>query len=162
MNSAQTLIEQFLYKEGECCDNRSWDEYLALYDKNCEFYMPQWLTPTEYTTDPRTQLAYIYYKNRDGLEDRVFRLRTQKAASTLPPFRTTHILANIRPREEGDGIWAVKANWVTHYYRSGEAGCFFGWSEYSLKRQGSDFRIMKKKSIILNDNIKHVIDFYHV
>lgn len=162
MSSAQTLIEQFLYKEGECCDTRNWEEYLALYDQDCEFYMPQWLTPTEYTTDPRTQLAYIYYKNRDGLEDRVFRLRTQKAASTLPPFRTAHMLSNIRPREEADGIWAVKANWATHYYRSGEAGCFFGWSEYSLRTRGPDFRIMKKKSIILNDNIKHVIDFYHV
>jgi anthranilate 1,2-dioxygenase (deaminating, decarboxylating) small subunit len=160
--STKERIEQFLYKEAECCDTRDWDGYLALYDEGCEFYLPQWLTATEYTTDPKTQLAYIYYKNRDGLEDRVFRLRTNKAASTQPPFRTAHMISNVRPREIGDAVWIVKANWATHFFRSGEAGCFFGWSEYTLKAEQSDFRIMKKKSVILNDRIKHVIDFYHV
>lgn len=162
MNSVQNQIEQFLYSEAACCDARDWDGYLAHYDENCEYYLPQWKSETEYTTDPKTELAYIYYSNRSGLEDRVFRLRTNKSASAIPPFRTVHMLSNIRPTESTDGTWHVKANWVTHFYRNGDTGCFFGWSEYTLKAGGGPWKILKKKSILLNDRINHVIDFYHV
>lgn len=162
MTFLQERIEQFLYKEAAYCDARDWHAYLELYDENCEYYIPQWLSETDYTTDPRTQLAYIYYKDRSGLEDRIFRLRTNRSAASQPPFRTAHLINNVRVEELADHRCAVNANWITHFYRSGDAGYFFGWSEYLLKQDGDSWRIARKKAVILNDRINHVIDFYHV
>lgn len=162
MGSIQERIEQFLYTEAAYCDARDWDAYLALYDEGCEYYVPLWLTETEPTADPSKQLAYIYYKNRSGLEDRVFRLRTNKSAASQPPFRTMHAISNVRPQENPDKTWQVKANWITHFSRGDETGCFFGWSEYLLKPDGKSWKILKKKVILLNDRINHVIDFYHL
>lgn len=162
MASPVETIEKFLFREAEYCDGRDWDAYLALYDQNCEYHVPQWDSETRYTSDPRSEMSYIYYSDRSGLEDRVFRLRTNKAASALPPFRTVHMLSNIRPAPNADGTWGVKVNWVTHYYRKDMEGCVFGWSEYKLKPTGTSWKILRKHVVLLNDNVSHVLDFYHL
>lgn len=155
-------IEQFLYREAEYCDNRDWDAYLALYDEHCEYHVPQWDSEVRYTSDPLSEMSHIYYPDRSGLEDRVFRLRTNKAASALPPFRTAHMLSNIRPRAHEDGTWGVKVNWVTYFYRRQMDGCFFGWADYKLKPTGASWKILRKHVVLLNDNVSHVLDFYHL
>jgi anthranilate 1,2-dioxygenase (deaminating, decarboxylating) small subunit len=155
-------IEQFLFREAEYCDSRDWDAYLELYDENCEYHVPQWDSETQYTTDPRSQMSLIYYDDRTGLEDRVLRLRTNKAASAIPPFRTAHMLSNIRPRANADGTWNVKVNWATHFYRRETLGCFFGWCEYTLAPAGDSWKILRKHIVLLNDNVSHVLDFYHL
>jgi anthranilate 1,2-dioxygenase (deaminating, decarboxylating) small subunit len=155
-------IEQFLFRAAEYCDSRNWDAYLALYDENCEYHVPQWDSEMRYTRDPHSEMSLIYYNDRSGLEDRVFRLRTNKAASALPPFRTAHMLSNIRPRANADGTCDVKLNWSTHYYRREMGGCFFGWAEYRLRPDGGSWKIMRKHVVLLNDNVSHVLDFYHL
>lgn len=155
-------IEQFLFRAAEYCDSRNWDAYLALYDENCEYHVPQWDCEIRYTSDPHSEMSHIYYNDRSGLEDRVFRLRTNKAASALPPFRTAHMLSNIRPRTNADGTCDVKLNWSTHYYRRDMGGCFFGWAEYRLRPDGDSWKIMRKHVVLLNDNVSHVLDFYHL
>jgi anthranilate 1,2-dioxygenase (deaminating, decarboxylating) small subunit len=107
-------------------------------------------------------MSLIYYSRRAGLEDRVFRIRTGKAASTLPLPRTVHLISNVRIRSsEGDLVEAA-ANWVTHYHRNGIAGHFFGTADYTLRRHEGDWRILRKKVALLNDRINQVLDFYHV
>lgn len=162
MAAPAETIEQFLFREAEYCDNRDWDAYLALYDEHCEYHVPQWDSETRYTADPSSEMSYIYYSDRSGLEDRVFRLRTNKAASALPPFRTVHMLSNIRPRANVDDTWDVKVNWVTHFYRREMSGSFFGWTEYRLKPAGASWKILRKHVVLLNDTVSHVLDFYHL
>lgn len=162
MAAPSETIEQFLYREAELCDNRDWDAYLDLYDEQCEYHVPQWDSETRYTSDPGSEMSYIYYSDRTGLEDRVLRLRTNKAASAQPPFRTAHMLTNIRPRKNSDDTWAVKVNWATHYYRQGGEGCFFGWAEYTLRPHAESWKILRKHIVLLNDNVSHVLDFYHL
>lgn len=163
MAAPSEAIEQFLFREAEYCDNRDWDAYLALYDEQCEYHVPQWDTETRYTSDPRSEMSHIYYSDRSGLEDRVFRLRTNKAASALPAFRTVHTVSNIRPSRNADGTWDVKVNWVTHFYRRELEGCFFGWAEYKLRADGAEsWKILRKHVVLLNDNVSHVLDFYHL
>ena len=154
-------IEQFLYCEAELCDAMDWDAYIQLYDEKCEFHLPQWISETEFATDAKTQLSHIYWKSRAGLEDRIFRIRTGRAAAYRPPFRTVHMITNLRPRAAADGAWTVKANWSTHFFRTGTAGVFFGWSEYLLAPHSESWKIARKHVVILNDVVNHVLDFYH-
>lgn len=162
MTNAIQSIEQFLYRKAEYCDRQQWDNYLALFDENSEFHIPQWDSEHVYTTDPKREMSLIYYPNRAGLEDRVFRIRTGKSAACTPMPRTMHLIDNVQASEQEDGIWLVKANWATHFFRFGESECFFGWAEYHLKTDGDSWKILSKHSIVLNDKIRHVLDFYHV
>lgn len=160
--SEEASVTQFLFREAELCDARQWDAYLELYDENCEFYLPQWISETDVANDPKTQLSHIYWRNRAGLEDRIFRINTGRAAAHIPPFRTVHMLTNIRPRRADGGSWTVKNNWCTHFFRVGKADSFFGWAEYLLSPNGESWKIARKQAVILNDTINHVLEFYHV
>ncbi|PXB87898.1 benzoate 1,2-dioxygenase small subunit, partial [Pseudomonas aeruginosa] len=92
----QYRVEQFLYRHAELCDAQDWDGYLAQFDEQCEFHLPQWESEQRYTRDPKREMSLIYYPSRAGLEDRVFRIRTGKAASTVPMPRTLHQIGNVR------------------------------------------------------------------
>jgi len=162
VSNQQKSIEQFLFQEAELADNKSWDNYLDLYDENCEFHIPQWDSEHVYTTDPKTEMSLMYYASRAGLEDRVFRIRTNQSAACSPLPRTLHLVNNVRAVENTDATWGVNTNWVTHYYRFGQAEIFFGRTEYILKPHDESWKILRKHALILNDNIKHVLDFYHV
>jgi anthranilate 1,2-dioxygenase (deaminating, decarboxylating) small subunit len=155
-------IEQFLFLEAELCDQQDWQNYLELYDESCEFHVPQWDSEHVFTTDPLSEMSLMYYKTRAGLEDRVFRLGTGQSAASEPLPRTVHMISNIRSLELEDGYYQVKCNWMTNYFHHNEAGNFFGWSEYKLRPHHDSWRIAKKHVVILNDTIKHVLDFYHI
>lgn len=158
----QHRIEQFLYRACELCDAQDWDAYLALFDEQCEFHLPQWDSEHVYTRDPKREMSLIYYASRAGLEDRVFRIRTGKAASTVPMPRTLHSISNVRIAEQADGQLEVWANWHTLFHRLGESGQFFGHVTYRLKPHGDSWRITRKHILLLNDRINAVLDFYHL
>ena len=158
----QYQIEQFLYEKSALCDAQDWDAYLDLFDEQCEYHLPQWDSEHEYTRDPKRGMSLIYYSNRSGLEDRVFRIRTGKAASTIPMPRTLHQISNVRITEREDGQLEVTAGWQTLYYRLGQAEHFFGHATYHLKPSGESWKITRKHMVLLNDTINSVLDFYHL
>jgi anthranilate 1,2-dioxygenase (deaminating, decarboxylating) small subunit len=162
MSELQHSIEQFFYRKAELCDAQAWDEYLDLFDEQSEFHVPQWDGEHVYTTDPKRGLSLIYYANRSGLEDRVFRLRTGKSAASTPLPRTSHQISNVQAASQADGIVEVKVNWATFYVRHGEVGSFFGRATYRLRPDGESWKIMRKHVLLLNDRINAVLDFYHL
>ncbi|SDH81229.1 anthranilate 1,2-dioxygenase small subunit [Pseudomonas panipatensis] len=158
----QYRVEQFLYRNAERCDAQDWDAYLQMFAEDSEFHVPQWDSEHVYTTDPKRGMSLIYYANRGGLEDRVFRIRTGKAASTIPMPRTLHQIDNVRIAERADGELEVRANWHTLFYRLGNAGQFFGHVTYHLRPAGDTWLIRRKHVLLLNDCIDSVLDFYHL
>ncbi|GAB6403140.1 anthranilate 1,2-dioxygenase small subunit [Pseudomonas sp. MHK4] len=158
----QHRIEQFFYRNAELCDAQDWDAYLDMFSEDSEFHLPQWDSEHVYTTDPKNSMSLIYYSNRGGLEDRVFRIRTGKAASTIPMPRTLHQISNVRITELADGDLEVKVNWHTLYYRLQAAEQFFGLATYRLCPDGEDWKIARKHVLLLNDTINSVLDFYHL
>lgn len=107
-------------------------------------------------------MSLIYYPSRAGLEDRVFRIRTGKAASTVPMPRTLHQIGNVRIAEEGEGLLRVRVNWQTLFQRLDQTGSFFGHATYRLKPHGETWLIARKHIVLLNDRIDSVLDFYHL
>ena len=57
--------------ESACLDERRWDEWLALFAADCEYWVPTWVTEERLADDPQSQLSQIYYSSRAGLEDRI-------------------------------------------------------------------------------------------
>ena len=64
---------ELIYRESMLLDQHQWEEWLSLYSTDAVFWMPSWGSESELITDPELELNLIYFKNRDGLEDRVFR-----------------------------------------------------------------------------------------
>jgi anthranilate 1,2-dioxygenase (deaminating, decarboxylating) small subunit len=162
MSDLQHRLEQFFYRKAELCDRRDWDAYLDMFDESAEFHIPQWDSEHVFTTDPKREMSMIYYANRAGLEDRVYRIRTGKSAASSPMPRTLHLINNVRITENNAAQLEVKTNWVTHHYRFGIAECFFGEATYCLKPVGDSWKITRKHVVLLNDQINAVLDFYHV
>jgi 3-phenylpropionate/cinnamic acid dioxygenase small subunit len=81
-------------REARLLDERRFEEWLALYTPDCEYWVPAWHDDAP-TTDPRTELSLIYYTSRKGLEERVWRITSGlSAASNLIP-RTAHLVASV-------------------------------------------------------------------
>lgn len=158
----QYRVEQFFYQLSAHCDNKDWDAYLSLFSEDSEFHLPQWDSEHVYTTDPKTSMSLIYYPNRGGLEDRVFRLRTGKAASATPLPRTVHLINNVRLQALPGGDLQATVNWNTLYHRLQISEQFFGFATYKLRPSGDSWLVSRKHVVLLNDTINSVLDFYHL
>lgn len=104
----------------------------------------------------------MYYPRRDGLEDRVFRIRTGKSAASTPPPRTGHNLSNLEILENGDNACTVQYNWVTYTTRHNVVDHYFGTTTCRLVRLDANIRIQKKTILLKSDYIHQVVDIYHV
>lgn len=152
----------FLYKESRLLDERDWDSWLALYDENVEYWMPAWDDDGELTDDPQTQISLIYYPRRAGLEDRIFRIRTDRSSATIPDTRTAHNITNVEIVSQNGNEVQVRFNWLTSSTRYNHTDHFFGTSFYTLDVSSGSPIIKKKKVVLKTDYIRHVIDIYHI
>jgi 3-phenylpropionate/cinnamic acid dioxygenase small subunit len=155
---------ELVHREARLLDEQRWDEWLALYAEDCEYWMPAWKADGTPTMDPKTELSHIYYASRAGLEDRVVRIRSGKSAASTPMPRTVHILGSVLPLESSADRVRLASAWVTHVYfpRSRESHAFFGRSEHELALRGGELRIAKKKILLQNDYIPTMLDVYCV
>jgi benzoate/toluate 1,2-dioxygenase subunit beta len=156
-------IEAFLYKEARCLDDRDWDGWLAHYAKDTVFWMPAWDDDDELTEDPQKEISLIYYGQKQGLEDRVFRIRTDRSSATsLPEPRTNHNITNVEILEQGPGYCKIRFNWVNLSFRYKTTDSYFGTSFYTIDTSGPEMLISNKKVVLKNDYIHHVVDIYHI
>ena len=66
----------------------------------------------------RREISLIWYGNKGGLEDRVFRIKTERSSATsLPEPRTSHNISNVEILEQAGGICKLRFNWFTFSYR---------------------------------------------
>lgn len=155
-------IQAFLYREGRLLDDREWDEWLALYRKDAEFWMPAWDDDDQLTRDPHSEISLIYYPNRDGLEDRVYRIKTERSGASTPEPRTTHQVTNLEILSQDGDTMELRFNWHTLSHRYKKTDSFFGTCFYSLDVSGETPLITRKVVQLNNDYIHQVIDVYHV
>ncbi len=155
-------ICQFLYREARFLDDRQWDEWVECYAENVEYWMPCWTDDDELSKDPQTEVSLIYYPNRHGLEDRVFRIKTERSSASLPETRTNHAVTNIEVlADRGDEV-DVRYNFHTLCHRYRKTDTYFGVIYVTLKKVADDLKISKKKIVLKNDYIRQVIDIYHI
>lgn len=162
MTADYNAICAFLYREARHLDDREWDAWLTHYAPEVEFWMPAWDDDDKLTEDPQTQISLIYYANRDGLEDRVFRIKTERSSASLPETRTNHMLTNVEVlAERGDEV-DVRYNFHTLAHRYKVTDHFFGTVYVTLARRDDGWLITRKKIALKSDYIRQVIDIYHI
>jgi benzoate/toluate 1,2-dioxygenase beta subunit len=156
-------VQAFLYAEARALDDRDWDAWLACYAPQATFHMPAWDDDDTLTEDPQTEISLIYYGSKQGLEDRVFRIRTERSSATsLPEPRTSHNISNVEIVEQGEGYAKIRFNWLNLSFRYKTTDSYFGTSHYTLGTSGDELQITAKKVVLKNDYIHHVVDIYHI
>ncbi len=154
---------QFLYREARFLDDKLWDDWLALYAPEAEFWMPSWDDDDQLVSDPMREVSLIYYPHKGGLEDRVFRIRTERSSATsLPEPRTGHNITNVEILAQDGVTCTLRFNWFTLNFRYKTVDTYFGTSTYTLNIGGPTPLITKKYVVLKNDYIHHVIDIYHI
>lgn len=162
MTITYEAVRDFLYREARYLDDKQWDEWLELYAVDASFWMPSWDDNDELTEDPQREISLIWYGNRTGLEDRIFRIKTERSSASIPDTRTSHNLSNIELLEQADGLCKVRFNWHTLSFRYKTVDSYFGSSFYTLDMRGENPLIKAKKVILKNDYVRQVIDVYHL
>ncbi|MDO5638866.1 MAG: benzoate 1,2-dioxygenase small subunit [Neisseria sp.] len=155
-------IRAFLYREARLLDDEQWDDWLECYHENASFWMPAWDDDDTLTEDPQREISLIYYPDRGGLEDRVFRIKTDRSSATMPDTRTSHNLSNIELEAQDGDVVTVRFNWHTLSHRYQTNYTHFGYSRYVIDFSDGLPKIMSKYVVLKNDYIHHVIDIYHI
>jgi len=155
-------ICSFLYREARLLDDRDWDAWLECYAQDVEYWMPAWTDDDELTRDPHSEISLIYYANRQGLEDRVYRLKTERSSASTPEARTSHAISNVEILAERAGQVDLRYNWHTLSHRMKQTNQFFGTAYCTLDIGSDAIRILKKNIVLKNDYIHQVVDIYHL
>lgn len=155
-------VSAFLYREARHLDERQWESWLELYTADVDYWMPAWDDDDQLTEDPNSQISLMYYPNRDGLEDRVFRIKTERSSASMPEPRTNHMITNVEILEERDDAVDVRYNFHTLSHRYKITDHFFGTVLATLRKVDGGLLIARKKIVLKNDYIRQVIDVYHV
>lgn len=154
-------IETLVTLDGVLLDEKKFAEWLELYHQHCVFWVPAWDDDLDQqTTDPNLEISLIYYDNRAGLEDRIYRIGTQRSSASRPLFRTAHFTSNLHILEQGENTATVRVSWSTHAYRNHKSVCYFGNTIYKLVAENGQLKIHFKRINLLNDYFEDAVDFY--
>lgn len=162
MSLSYQTICAFLYREARLLDDRDWDAWLTCYAPDASYWMPAWDDDDRITEDPQSEISLIYYPGRDGLEDRVFRIKTERSGASTPEPRTSHSVANVEILAERGAEVDLRYNFHTLSHRYKVTDQFFGTIFVTLRQTGEGLQIAAKKIVLKNDYIRQVIDVYHV
>ena len=164
MTAAISLVDikAFLYREARLLDDEQWDEWLECYHLDAEFWMPSWDDDDTLVTDPQREISLIYYPTRQGLEDRVFRIKTERSSATMPDTRTCHNISNVELEKQDGALCTVRFNWHTLSHRYKTDFSYFGMSRYVIDFSGEHPIILNKYVVLKNDYIHQVLDIYHI
>ena len=155
-------VSQFLYREARFLDDEEWDNWITCYAPTASFWMPSWDNFDKLTEDPQSEISLIYYPDRQGLEDRVFRIKTERSSATMPDTRTCHNIANVEIVSVEGSQATVRFNWNTLSFRYKTNYSYFGMSRYVIDFSGDAPQILSKYVVLKNDYINQVIDIYHL
>ena len=156
-------VEDLLYREALFLDEQRWDDWLALYVDEIEFWAPAWKSEHQPTGDPKAEISLIYMTSKKRLEERVARIRSGKSAAALVLPRTAHSISNILlDDDKTDDLVTVASLCVTHIYDPKRRHQYQTTARYThrLIRHASEWRIQGKKIIVLNDELPSKLDFY--
>jgi 3-phenylpropionate/cinnamic acid dioxygenase small subunit len=140
-------IEQFLYREARYADEHRYAEWESLWTDDGVY----WIPANGDDIDPELQMSIIY-DNRSRIGLRVRQLMTGKRHTQEPQSRLRRIVGNIEVLKAEGRELHVACN--TMIFESALRGDILWASknEFVLRRDGDDFRIVRKKVALVNND----------
>jgi len=83
-------VEQFLFREAQCLDDRQFEDWLALWDGDGRYWVPRF----HRQANPFEQVS-LFWEDKMLREVRVRRVSNPRNWSQQPPTRSSHLVGNI-------------------------------------------------------------------
>lgn len=150
MPDRRTDVEDFLYVEAACLDNRRFRDWLALFAEDCWYWLP--VSPDQ--TERSEGLAHIN-DDRALLEIRVDRLSGTDVIPQQPPSATSRMVGNVQiAAQTGDRIDVRSRLHMIEYrprpYEPDEYRSFAAAVTHILHSTDDGFRIAGKRVDLVN------------
>lgn len=161
---AQAIVSELLAREGLALDRQDWNAWIALFAEDIEYWVPAWKGEDQLVDDVRREVSLIYHDNRSGLEERILRIRTRKSVTAMPLPRTAHMVGNILIATVEETLIEGTASFIVDEYdpRVSKASRQSGLYEFRLVLTEGVWRYRRKKTVLINDLIPTVVDFYNL
>lgn len=141
----QRAVERLLHAEARLLDERRYDEWLALYAADCEYWVPA--SPEQ---DNPLDHVSLFHEDRILMETRVRRLQHRRAHSLIPPVRTSRLVGNVEvTRGEGPDLLADSTFHLVEF-RGGEQRLLAGRYRHRVRVDGAHLRIVSKRVDLIN------------
>ena len=161
-NDLKRDVAELINWETTLLDRREWDDWIDLFAEDAVYWVPTWVDEERTVTDPETQLNLMYFRNRGGIEDRVFRIESRDSYASLPLDRTVHVVSNILVAGvEGDEISAT-ANCLVHSFGKHGAQTRASLYDFKLRKTEAGLKIILKKITLIDDKLEGPVDIYHL
>lgn len=163
-SGALAQVEAVAAREAASLDERRWDDWIALFTPDCEYWVPAWVDEERPSADPRTAISLIYYASRAGLEERVLRIRSGRSVAAMPLRRTMHQFTNFLVTGASAGEITARCSSSCHSYdpHTARTDVLYGATHYTLRRVGAGWKIARKKIVLLNDTLPSSVDVYTI
>ncbi|HHV22257.1 MAG TPA: aromatic-ring-hydroxylating dioxygenase subunit beta [Propionibacterium sp.] len=114
-------VSRFLYDEAQLLDDMEWDAWLSCYHPDTLYWAPvrenRVYRERKFETYPRGTSAH-FEETHIFLQQRVHRLKSQKAWAEEPASRSRHAVSNVRvDRTEDPGAYSVRSNFLVYRTR---------------------------------------------
>jgi 3-phenylpropionate/cinnamic acid dioxygenase small subunit len=157
-------VEEFLWMEADLLDDHKYDEWLALFSKDCRYWMPlrRNVASKEMYADMTKDGPEISWFNNDydTLEKRVRQIQTGVHWADEPLSRVSHMIGNVRILESPNPDEVrVSCRFVFHRNRhQKEESTFFGKRIDTLRREEGQWKILRREvyldeSVLLKKNL---------
>lgn len=133
-------VTRLLNLEARLLDQRRLKEWLALFARDCAYWIPSDVT----VRDPRSTASWEF-NDRRRLEERIERLESGRAWSQIPATRTVHYISNIEIMTIDDVTVHVLCNFQIQTLRGKDTTPRCGWCGYVLHREENRWRIVLKR-----------------
>ena len=156
-------IEQFLFDEAWCLDERRFDDWLALFTDDASYWMPTRRAVAKAVVNSSTSVSEElaapgetgwFEDSKLTLLARVMRLKGGIAWAEDPPSRTRRMITNVQVEPgAGEGEYRVRSYFMLHRTRHQmERETFVGCRNDVLRRVGGELRIAERE-IILDETV---------
>ena len=154
-------IEQFLYHEAELLDERRYEEWLALFAEDAQYFMPMRRNVPHDEPEREFTRAGLdvnwFDEGKDTLTRRVKQILTGIHWAEEPPSRICHLISNVQvltatPAAAPDEV-TVKSRFLVYRNRvETETDFLVGKREDLLRRVNGGWQIARRK-IVLDQNV---------
>jgi len=154
--------EDLLFSEARALDERRFDDWLAMFADDAEYWVPAWKDETTPTSDPGSELSLIYYEGKQNLADRIWRLNSGLSNASEIPARVVHMIGNVIVESAQAGGAVILSAFNVHRYdpRTDRSHVFFGHYRHVFRQEEEQWLIAAKTITLLNDCIPTVADVY--
>ncbi len=155
-------LTDVLHEEASALDEQRWDDWLSLFTDDCIYWIPAWNGEHELAEDPERDVSLIYMDDKAMIEDRLWRFTSGTAPAAIPLPRTSHLVGTVTLESFSGNEATLRSHWQVSAYRFKELTETAGRSYYTLRLEQGQWRIARRRSVLINDQVQTTLDLYHL